>query len=132
MALFALTLPGSLMCAAKVCFPGYDAPAAGFEVPLEMLSACHGRVEHQCQTMLRLVPHLAANGPDKAARKAAQNIMRYFDTSAKHHHADEEEDPFPALLQAAPESARAYLIGLTNTLLVQHRELKLAWCQDRR
>ena len=83
------------MSAAKIAFPGFSAPAAGFEVPLEMLSACHGRVEQQCRTMLRLVPHLAANGPDQAAREAAQNIMRYFDTSAKHHHADEEEELLP-------------------------------------
>ena len=51
------------MCATKVAFPGFNAPAAGFEAPLEMLSACHGRVENQCQTLLRLVPHLAENGP---------------------------------------------------------------------
>ena len=31
----------------KQAFPGFDAPAAGFEAPLEMLSACHGRVERQ-------------------------------------------------------------------------------------
>ncbi len=115
------------MSATKVSFPGFDAPAAGFEVPLEMLSACHGRVERQCQTMLRLAPHVATNGPDQAAREAAQNIMRYFDTSAKHHHADEEEDLFPALLQAAPEAELARLRELIAALLAQHRELELAW-----
>ena len=35
--------------------PGHSAPAVGFEVPLEMLAACHGRVQHQCETLLRLV-----------------------------------------------------------------------------
>jgi hemerythrin-like domain-containing protein len=115
------------MCAAKISFPGFDAPAAGFEAPLEMLSACHGRVERQCQTMLRLVPHLAAKGPDQAAREAAQNIMRYFDTSAKHHHADEEEDLFPALLLRAPDAERARLRELIEALLGQHRELEQAW-----
>ena len=85
------------MCATKVAFPGFDSPAVGFEVPLEMLSACHGRVERQCQTLQRLVPHLTANGPDQAAREAAKSILLYFDTSAKHHHADEAEDLFPAL-----------------------------------
>jgi len=115
------------MSAAKISFPGFDAPAAGFEVPLEMLSACHGRVERQCQTMLRLVPHVAANGPDQAAREAAQNIMRYFDTSAKHHHADEEEDLFPALLQVASDTELAPLRALIDALCAQHRELELAW-----
>ena len=115
------------MCAAKIAFPGFDTPAAGFEVPLEMLSACHGRVERQCQTLLRLVPHLAANGADQAAREAAQNIMRYFDTSAKHHHADEEEDLFPALLQCAAPDELARLRELLAALCAQHRELEQAW-----
>jgi hemerythrin-like domain-containing protein len=119
------------MSATKIAFPGFDAPAAGFEVPLEMLSACHGRVERQCQTMLRLIPHLAASGPDQAAREAAQSIMRYFDTSAKHHHADEEQDLFPALLQAVPDAGRAQLRELIAALLGQHRVLEQVWDQLR-
>ena len=120
------------MSAAKIAFPGFDAPSAGFEAPLEMLSACHGRVERQCQTMLRLAPHLAANGPDQAAREAAQNVMRYFDTSAKHHHADEEADLFPALLQAAPDAELVRLRELLAALRAQHRELERAWAGLRR
>ena len=38
--------------------PGHSAPAVGFEVPLEMLAACHGRVQHQCETLHRLLAHL--------------------------------------------------------------------------
>lgn len=119
------------MSAAKIAFPGFDTPAAGFEAPLEMLSACHGRVERQCLTMLRLVPHLAANGPDQAAREAAQNVMRYFDTSARHHHADEEEDLFPALLQSAPPTGLAQVRELVAALRAQHRELEQFWAQLR-
>lgn len=115
------------MTPAKIAFPGFTAPAAGFEAPLEMLSACHGRVERQCQTLQRLVPHLAANGPDQAARDAAQNVMRYFDTSAPHHHADEEDDLFPALLESAPETELAPLRNLIDALCAQHRGLEQAW-----
>jgi hemerythrin-like domain-containing protein len=115
------------MCAAKLAIPGFSAPAAGFEAPLEMLSACHGRVERQCQTLLRLTPHLAANGPDQAAREAAQNVLRYFDTSARHHHADEEEDLFPALLQAVPAGELASVRELIAALQAQHRELEQLW-----
>ena len=119
------------MTSAKITFPGFDAPAAGFEAPLEMLSACHGRVESQCQTLLRLPPHLTANGPDQAAREAAQNIMRYFDTSARHHHADEEEDLFPALLQSAPAAEITPLRELIAALQAQHSELEQAWVELR-
>ena len=121
----------ALISPTKIAFPGFDAPAAGFEAPLEMLSACHGRVERQCQTLLRLPAHLAANGPDQAAREAAQNIMRYFDTSARHHHADEEEDLFPALLQSAPDAELAHLRELIDALQAQHRELEQAWVELR-
>ena len=38
-----------------ITLPGHSAPAVGFEVPLEMLAACHGRVQAQCATLLRLV-----------------------------------------------------------------------------
>ena len=120
------------MSAAKIAFPGFNSPAAGFEAPLEMLSACHGRVERQCQTLLRLVPHLAEKGPDQAAREAAQNVMRYFDNSAPHHHADEEEDLFPALLGSAPQTELAQLRELIAALGAQHRELEQAWRELRR
>lgn len=119
------------MSAAKIAFPGYDTPAAGFEAPLEMLSACHGRVERQCQTLLRLVPHLAASGPDDAAREAARNVMRYFDTAARNHHADEEEDLFPALLQAATGTDLIRAQSLVAALQAQHRELEQVWANLR-
>lgn len=119
------------MSTAKIAFLGYDTPAAGFEAPLEMLSACHGRVESQCQTLLRLVPHLAASGPDDAAREAAKNVMRYFDTAARNHHADEEEDLFPALLQSATGADLVRAQSLVAALQAQHRELEQVWAHLR-
>ncbi len=107
--------------------PGQGTPAAGFEVPLEMLSACHGRVERQCQTLRRLVPHLATHGSDADARKAAANVMRYFDTSAQDHHADEEVDLFPALLQAAAGDDAERVSALVALLLAEHRDLATHW-----
>jgi len=96
--------------------PGSCAPGAGFEAPLEMLSACHARIERQCATLRRLVPHLAAHGTDADARAAAAAVMRYFDTSAVHHHADEEADLFPALLEAIPGSDPVCLRELVDAL----------------
>jgi hemerythrin-like domain-containing protein len=107
--------------------PGHSAPAAGFEVPLEMLSACHHRIERQCATLRRLVPHLSAHGADEAARTAAAAVMRYFDTAAKHHHADEEEDLFPALVESMAGSDAVCLRGITQALEADHRELDAHW-----
>jgi iron-sulfur cluster repair protein YtfE (RIC family) len=94
--------------------PGHSAPAVGFEVPLEMLAACHGRVQHQCETLLRLVTHLQTHGADRPAQEAASAVMRYFDTAARHHHEDEEQDLFPALLESMAGSDAVCLRDLRN------------------
>lgn len=72
--------PGGMMYEA---ISGLSSPSASTEAPLEMLAACHGRVEQQCRTLLRLVPHLQAHGADPSARQAARAVMRYFDTAAQ-------------------------------------------------
>lgn len=111
----------------NVDFPGHSAPAAGFEVPLEMLAACHGRVQNQCATLLRLVPHIAAHGSDRPAQEAAAAVMRYFDTAARHHHEDEEQDLFPALLDSMAGSDAVCLRELTAALCADHRTLESRW-----
>jgi len=107
--------------------PGFSSPAASTEAPLEMLAACHGRIERQCATMRRLVPHLAAHGANEEARTAAANVLRYFDSAAKHHHEDEEQDLFPALLESMAGSDPVCLRDLTDALLAEHRALDAAW-----
>ncbi|MGE0874654.1 MAG: hemerythrin domain-containing protein [Burkholderiales bacterium] len=112
-------------------FPGFPTPAAGPEAPLEMLAACHGRVERQCATLRRLVPHVAAHGADDEARAAAARVMRYFDTSGAQHHADEEEDLFPALIEAMAGSDAVCIRELTAALSAEHRELEILWARVR-
>jgi hemerythrin-like domain-containing protein len=107
--------------------PGYFTPTAGFEVRLEMLSACHSRIERQCATLRRLMLHLVNNGADTEARTAAANVTRYFDTSAKHHHTDEEADLFPALIDSMAGSGPVCLRELTAALTTEHRELEARW-----
>lgn len=107
--------------------PGHNAPAVGFEVPLEMLAACHGRVQHQCETLLRLVTHLQTHGADRQAQEAARAVMRYFDTAARHHHDDEEQDLFPALLASMAGSDAVCLRELTTSLCSDHRRLEQQW-----
>ncbi len=113
-------------------FPGHRAPSAGFEVPLEMLAACHLRVQSQCQTLLRLLPHVAAHGADAQAREAAIAVMRYFDTAARQHHEDEERDLFPALLDSMAGSDAVCLRELSDALVADHRALEQHWRQLRR
>jgi hemerythrin-like domain-containing protein len=99
-----------------------DPAAPGFDDPLGMLSACHRRIERQLGTLARLQRHLPEHGCDADARAAARGILRYFDTAAVNHHADEEASIFPRLLAAEPAAA-----GLVAELDAEHRQLAARW-----
>jgi len=77
----------------------------------------------RCGAWCRTSPRRA---PNEQARTAAANVMRYFDTSAKHHHADEEEDLFPALVESMAASDAVCLRGLIDGLKADHRALETA------
>lgn len=116
----------------RIALPGQAAAAAGFDAPLAMLADCHRRVERQCATLARLAPHLRAHGSDGAAREAATAVLRYFDTAAPNHHADEEEDLFPALIESMAGSDAVCLREIIGGLLSDHRELDRRWAALRR
>ena len=115
----------------NISIPGFTSPAASTEAPLEMLAACHIRIERQCNTLRRLAAHLAEHGVDEPARSAAAGVLRYFDTAAPQHHADEEQDLFPALLESMAGSDPVCLKGMTQGLRDEHRELETAWARLR-
>lgn len=115
-----------------IALPGAAPAAVGFDSPLAMLAECHRRVERQCATLDRLVPHLAAHGSDAAAREAAAAVMRYFDTAAQNHHADEEDDLFPALIESMAGSDAVCLREIIHRLLDDHHALGQRWAALRR
>jgi len=99
------------------------APAPSFDDPLEMLRACHGRIQAQCATLQKLLTHLPTHGCDTQAQQAAQAILRYFDTAGRHHHDDEEQDLFPLLLATRDDTAQT----LVTHLLGEHKVMDAAW-----
>lgn len=102
----------------------FNTPAApGFDDPLEMLQACHGRITAQCDTLSRLVSHLQTEGNDEQAAQAARAILRYFDTAGQFHHQDEEQDLFPVLLASGDQAAADYVAQL----LAEHKVMDAAW-----
>jgi hemerythrin-like domain-containing protein len=107
--------------------PGFSAPVAGSEAPLEMLAACHGRIEAHCATLQRLLPHLLARGVDEEARAAAISLKGYFDSTAIDHHADEEDDLFPALIEPMAGSDAICLRAMIDGLTADHRALEACW-----
>ena len=98
---------------------------ADFDHPLEMLEACHDRIEERLETLARLVEHLAQHGADDQARQAAANVMRYFDTAGEHHHEDEELDLFPKL--AASSASDGETMQLIEHLRRDHTEMRRIW-----
>lgn len=107
--------------------PGHRAPAAGFEVPFDMLEACHERVERMLGLIQRLQQHLRDTGCDESARQAAKDVMRYFDQAAPRHHEDEERHVFPPLM-AGPDAA---VKALVLRLIQDHRQMEVAWVDAR-
>lgn len=108
-------------------FPGFPAPAAVMDQPLEVLAACHERIERQCATLERLASHLATAGADEAARTAARSVICYFTRAAIDHHADEETDLFPALREAMAGSDALCLRTLLDSLVAEHVTLAAHW-----
>ena len=112
----------------QIASPDAARAGVGFDTPLAMLLECHRRVEAQCDTLARLVPHLRAAGSDAAAAEAAQAVMRYFDLAAPLHHADEEQDLFPALLAAAEAAGEvAPVRRAIEALQGEHRAFESLW-----
>jgi len=77
--------------------------------------------------LLRLRSHVAAVGADSAAADAARSVIRYFDNAAPDHHADEEEDLFPALAETMAGSDPVCIRELIDSLTREHRELQRLW-----
>lgn len=100
-------------------------PAPDFSTPLELLHACHGRIEAQCATLLKLTAYLPNHGVDDQVQQAATAVLRYFSTAARHHHEDEEQDLFPMVRTHAAGNDRMRV--LLDNLIAQHRDMEAAW-----
>ncbi len=96
--------------------------APTWDDPIEMLYACHGKVKNFCQQLQRLPDYLAEHGCNTAAQQAIAQITTYFNRAAPLHHADEEQNFFPALAQYHP-AAQATIDALEQ----QHIELHQHW-----
>ena len=95
----------------------------GFDQPLEVLLACHGRFEAQCATLEKLLTHLPEHGSDAQAQQAARNILNYFATAAVHHHDDEERNLFPLLEHAG----QGEWCDVVEMLTAEHDDLAQLW-----
>jgi len=105
----------------------HAAPAAGFDQPFEMLGACHERVRRSLALLERLAEYLLTHEADEPARRAAADVLRYFDVAAPAHHEDEERHVLPVLRA----SGDPVLVVLADRLHDDHERMAAAWARAR-
>lgn len=108
--------------------PGFASPAAGFDQPLEMLHACHDRVRRSLDLLLKIGERVEAGRVDDAVKRAAADVLRYFDVAAPQHHEDEEQHIFPRLLTDAEDSA---VRAAVRQLQDDHLAMEAQWAKLR-
>ncbi|MEX8517065.1 MAG: hemerythrin domain-containing protein [Leptothrix sp. (in: b-proteobacteria)] len=87
------------------------------------LDACHQEVLVTLQLSSRLVEHLDNQGVDAAARQMAAQVVEFFSTKARQHHAEEEQVVFPPLLTGD----NAELVHHVQRLQQDHGWLEEDW-----
>jgi len=102
--------------------PGLPDTLPGFDDPLALLRACHEKMLAQCDLLDALVAQARSGELDEAARKAAQDITRYFSSSAPLHPRDGEQDLFPRINRQSLRIAE-----LVHSLKREHQELDTLW-----
>jgi len=95
--------------------------APDFSDPIGLLAACHGRITDNCELLQRMCDHQDGHGADHELIAASKRVLRYFDDAAPLHHADEEQDLFPAL------AGEADLQSLMARLQTEHAEHDAMW-----
>lgn len=98
------------------------ASLANFEQPLELLKACHTRILHYADLLMKVNTHISSKGIDQEALAAITRIHHYFSTAAVYHHQDEENDLFPMLIDIDRDAAT-----LIQSLENEHIELDRLW-----
>lgn len=91
----------------------------------EMLDATHREVMHVLERLRRWVQQLEDEGLSPATRATADEICRFFDGTARAHHAAEERFVFPSLL----DSGDAALVQHVQRLQQDHGWLEEDWLE---
>ena len=123
---------GSVGLAAKTNLSeGIHSEASDFARPLAALKTCHVSIRAQCDALRALVDRMKELGPDGEAQRMAADIVRYFDTVARFHHEDEEDDLLPRMIVVSTINRGSSLTRLVASIATEHREMERSWTQLR-
>lgn len=95
------------------------------EAPLSGFSQCHAAILSQLDALAELPELLAAAA---RARSVAAATLALFRGQVLDHHAEEENELFPAVLRSAnPGEEYASVQALVQRLTAEHRTLEVLW-----
>ena len=112
-------------------FPDIPEPASATTPPLEAMAACNERLLRHGAALRRLGLYVGECGFDAEARAATARLLHFFDRVLPLHHAVQEADLYPALLDAMAGSDAVCLQDLTTAAAQQHRDLWRLWLRLR-
>ena len=90
---------------------------------LDVLDQMHRRILQSLTELQQLIDRIQREGADAAVRNEARALRAFFNDHARQHHANEESDVFPALL----DSGDADLVGHVRRLQQDHGWLDVDW-----
>ena len=90
---------------------------------LDVLDHMHQRILQSLTELQQLVDRVQRESADAAARSEARALRAFFNDHARQHHASEESEVFPALL----DSGDAELVGHVRRLQQDHGWLDVDW-----
>ncbi|MCK6432516.1 MAG: hemerythrin domain-containing protein [Burkholderiaceae bacterium] len=98
---------------------------AAASVEFDALDRTHARMLATLADLERLMDHLEAHGIDDQARADAAMVCEFFASTARDHHATEEQQVFPQLLRQAD----ADLMQCVERLQQDHGWLEEDWIE---
>jgi hemerythrin-like domain-containing protein len=101
--------------------------APDFDQPIAVLMHCHDKIRTQLRTMQNMVDHLCYAKNNFDIQQAAKAVLRYFNTAARQHHEDEEENLLPVLADMAQGEDNALLNALLPEIINEHEQLHALW-----
>ena len=102
-----------------------------FSRPLDTLKTCHARIRSECGKLRDLADRVKDGQCDEEGRTIAAALMRYFDTAARFHHEDEEEDLLPRMMAAGTLGRGSRLTRMVADIATEHREMDRLWTELR-
>lgn len=93
--------------------------------PIEDFSHCHEGILSGLNAFSGL-PEL--HDAAIRARRTAEHVLNLMDDAVLQHHADEEQELFPAVIKSAkPGAERNHVQDLVSGLIEEHRDIEALW-----